>query len=368
MKSPGPKRVLVLWSDSASTNLGVQALAEGSKQLILSAFPDCELAYLSYSTDIDKSLRPGAKNLLLASIGFNTRLLDWLASFDLVVDTGAGDSFSDIYGVRRLVEMSALRFLVRRAKVPFVMGPQTIGPFNSVFGRLMARLSVRGAAAVLARDSEGFSNASGVYRGPTFQTCDVAFLIPPNEAVERSGVLFNVSGLLWNENPHVDSNFYRSQVETFARMAIASGLKVTLLTHVLESENRDSDSLAVKELQQILGGMIDCYEPKDLYDARSMIAQSEVVVASRMHASLNALSQGIPTVSWGYSDKFRPLLADLEWPLFYDLRERNSGTAESTLEAIRNLSVAADSADHARQIALSSFEPALAALREVGKK
>lgn len=366
MTSPGPKRVLILWADSASTNLGVQALAEGSKHLVLSAFPDSEVSYLSYSTEIDKRLRPGAKNLLFASIGLNRRLSKWLAKFDLVVDTGAGDSFSDIYGARRLIEMSALRLLVRRAKVSFVMGPQTIGPFNSMFGRLMARLSVRGAAAVLARDSAGFSNSAGVYKGPIFQTCDVAFLIPPNPVVERSGVLFNVSGLLWNDNPHVDFQFYRRQVEEFAKKAVDSGLKVTLLTHVLESTNSDSDSIAVKELQAILGGTIDCYEPTDLHEVRSMIAQSEVVVASRMHASLNALSQGIPTVSWGYSDKFRPLLADLEWSLFHDLRESDSSTAESTIEWIRDLSVAADSADRARRIGLNSFGPALAALREVG--
>lgn len=368
MTPPGPKRVLVLWADSASTNLGVQALAEGSKQLVLSVFPDCEVVYLSYSTDIDKRFRPGAKNLLLASIGLNRRLLDWLRSFDLVVDTGAGDSFSDIYGARRLMEMSALRLLVKRADVPFVMGPQTIGPFNSKLGRLLARLSVRGAAAVLARDSAGFSNSSTIYKGPIFQTCDVAFLIPPNPAVERSGVLFNVSGLLWNDNPHVDSHFYRRQVEEFARMAIDSGYKVTLLAHVLESQNSDSDSLALKQLQQILGGTVDCYEPKDLYEVRSMIAQSQVVVASRMHASLNALSQGIPTVSWGYSDKFRPLLEDLEWPLFYDLRLKIPGIAASTLVAIHDLSVASDSANRARRIALNSFEPALAVLREVGNK
>lgn len=368
MTTPGPKRVLVLWADSESTNLGVQALAEGSKQLIMKAFPDCEVMYLSYSTEIDESLRPGAKNLLLASVGVKRRLSGWLASFDLVLDTGAGDSFSDIYGARRLIEMSVLRLLVRRANVPFVMGPQTIGPFNSKLGRLMARLSVRGADVVLARDSAGFNNSSDVYSGPTFHTCDVAFLIPQEAVAERSGVLLNVSGLLWNENPHVDSRFYRRQVENFARMAIDSGLKVTLLAHVLKSNNSDSDSLAVRELQKILGGMIDCYEPKDLYEVRSMIAQSEVVVASRMHASLNALSQGIPTVSWGYSDKFRPLLDDLKWTQYHDLREKRPRTAECTLEAIRDLTIMSDSAHHARQIAFDSFEPAVAALREVGNR
>lgn len=360
------ERVLVLWADSASTNLGVQALAAGSTQLVQAAFPNCEVTHLSYSTDVDSSLRPGAKNLLLASVGLNRDLSAWLASFDLVLDTGAGDSFSDIYGIRRLMEMSALRLLVQRAKVPFVMGPQTIGPFNSMSGRIIARFSVRGAAAVLARDSDGFKKLPDVFTGRTFKTSDVAFLIPSNLNVERSGVLLNVSGLLWNENPHVDYQYYRRQVVEFASSAVDSGLKVTLLAHVLASDNSDSDSLAIRELQRLLGGTVDCYEPYDLNAARSRIAQAEVVVASRMHASINALSQGVPTVAWGYSDKFRPLLTDLGWSMYYDLRDKSPNIAQATLDAVNNVSPS--SANEARQIALDSFGPALMALQKAVKK
>ena len=368
MSSIGARRVLILWADSDSTNLGVQALAAGSKQLVIAAFPDCEIKFLSYSTEVDRRLRPGAKNLLLASVGLNRILRGWLSSFDLVVDTGAGDSFSDIYGSRRLFEMSALRLLVRRAKVPLVMGPQTIGPFNSKIGRLLAKLSVRGAAAVFARDSAGYRECSRVYEGSTVQASDVAFLIPANSNAERSGILLNVSGLLWNKNPHVDYLFYRQQVEEFARLAITSGLEVTLLSHVLASVNPDSDAVALRALQKNLGGVVGCFEPKDLNEVRSRIAQSEVVVASRMHASLNALSQGVPTVAWGYSDKFRPLLTDLGWSEFYDLRGGNSNIAKDTFYVISELSNAAKAADQSRRLAVNSFNPAIVALQEAVEK
>ena len=49
-------------------------------------------------------------------------LVDWLKGFDLVVDTRAGDSFADIYGLMRHLTMSLMHEAVRRAGVPVVLG------------------------------------------------------------------------------------------------------------------------------------------------------------------------------------------------------------------------------------------------------
>ena len=51
--------------------------------------------------------------------------------FDLVVDTRAGDSFASIYGLDRHAAMSASAEYAHRCGVPVVLGPQTIGPFES---------------------------------------------------------------------------------------------------------------------------------------------------------------------------------------------------------------------------------------------
>ena len=56
-----------------------------------------------------------------------------------------------------------------------------------------------------------------------------------------------------------------------------------------------------------------------------MLAGASLVVGSRMHACLNALSVGTPAVPLAYSRKFAPLMADLGWEHVIDLRAETGG-------------------------------------------
>ncbi len=58
---------------------------------------------------------------------------------DLVVDIGGGDSFADIYGRKRLLLMFLMKFQSHLARRPFVLAPQTMGPFRRPVSRLLAR-------------------------------------------------------------------------------------------------------------------------------------------------------------------------------------------------------------------------------------
>ncbi|HEY8589895.1 MAG TPA: hypothetical protein VIL55_10125, partial [Naasia sp.] len=95
-------RVLVLWSDDRSANLGVRALARGAEALGRAALGD----------DIEVEFQDLAKNEhgFSPSMGLVKRdivkprgpIREWLRRYDLILDTGAGDSFADIYGPRRI--------------------------------------------------------------------------------------------------------------------------------------------------------------------------------------------------------------------------------------------------------------------------
>ena len=74
----------------------------------------------------------------------------------------------------------------------------------------------------------------------------------------------------------------------------------------------------MKELCSRVG--IRAVVPSSLEDARKQLACAGVVVGARMHASLNAISQGTPCVPLAYSRKFGPLMDDLGWDLYCDLR------------------------------------------------
>lgn len=357
------KKVLVLWADRQSTNLGVQALAEGTSRLAVEAYPGCEVTFQSYGMipATEKSL--GLRSIAMATMRLDREFLSWLSAYDVVIDTGAGDSFSDIYGLRRLIEMSLLRKMVARSKGQLVMGPQTIGPFNSTVGRLIAQNSLKATALVVARDPDSYDVAGKLTRAKTMLGSDVAFLLPQESASIKADVLFNVSGLLWQPNDHVDHMVYREYAKDFVRKACDQGIKITLLNHVLDSDDSDNDSPATQALASDLPGRdLEIVTPSSLEDARSIIAGADVVVASRMHAALNALSQGVPAISWAYSRKFAPLLESLGWGYTLDLRDHRSDLVNATLahiEVFRLHVLRADTVAHRARMAGNQVVTAL---------
>ena len=314
-------KALVLWAEPHSANLGVRALAEGTAALLRRSFDDVEVGFQGYGAG-DAPVRIGAvRPQIKRLLARQTELTDWVRTFDLVVDTRAGDSFADIYGLRRLTVMTLMSELVHRSGVPLVYGPQTIGPFGSRRGRLIARRSLRQAALVMARDVLSADQAAAVGRRVDVLTTDVVFAIEQPPVEGRRDVVVNPSGLLWTENPHVDASGYRDVVLRLCKELQAQGRTVHLLAHVLDSPLRDNDVPVARELAGQLADDVEVLVPRDLLEARAMLGSAAVVIGSRMHACLNALSMGVPAIPLSYSRKFEPLLRHLGWNVTVELRD-----------------------------------------------
>lgn len=307
-------RVLVLWASEASPNLGVRALAQGSSDLLRQVWPEAEFTFADYGKRPPQvpwgRMRSLARERVTGSLGMQR----WLAGFDLLWDTRSGDSFADIYGLGRLGVMSTLHEYARQAGTPIVMAPQTIGPFATRRGRLLARRTLRRSTLVFARDPLSAAAAASLGREVDATVSDLVFGIAQPNETDSHDVVLNVSGLLWNENSHVDHDAYRTSVRSIIASLIHGGRRVTLLPHVLDSGNPDNDVPTTRALVGEFDGMIDVFVPAGLDDARSLIASANVVVGARMHACLNALSTGVPAIAMAYSRKFDPLLRSIEWP------------------------------------------------------
>jgi polysaccharide pyruvyl transferase WcaK-like protein len=306
-------RALILWSNPTSTNLGVRALAAGSAALVVRAFGPAEVAFQGFGPG-DAPVRIGdGRRLARRLLTPRDELIDWLRGFDLVVDTRAGDSFADIYGLTRHLTMSLMHQAVLRSGTPVVLGPQTIGPFTSNRGRLLARHTARTARVVMSRDQRSEAVALELGARRSVLTTDVVFALDvPQEADRQRDVLFNVSGLLWNPNPHVDHVRYRDTVRNLVAELGRRGRRVSLLAHVLDSPVVDNDVPVVEALSGELG--VEAVVPRDLDAVRSVARSADLVIGSRMHACLNAISVGTPAIPLAYSRKFSPLLDAVGWP------------------------------------------------------
>ena len=326
-----PLRIGLLWHSPSSGNLGVGALTLANLAIARDVARDMGFApeftimgmkepnppYLSedeaqrYAIDAATLLSPG---------GYWSAV----ARQDHVLDIGAGDSFADIYGLKRFVFLWLTKMMTWARGRPLLLSPQTIGPFTKTPYRVLARMALNRAAAVVARDEmslDALRELAPKARGTL--SVDVAFALPYlDRSTERGGALtkvgVNVSGLLFNEAESGRNRFglsvdYASLMRRLIRDLLdRSDVEVHLITHALHAADAwDDDARVADRLAQEYPGTIRVADFTGPSEVKSYISGLDFLIAGRMHACIAAYSSGTPVVPVAYSRKFAGLFGML---------------------------------------------------------
>lgn len=341
----------LLWHSMNSDNLGVGALTVAHMAIVRAAarragdrvrfkvlgWADPKSPYFE-SEDIDQA---GFRLADFARV--ENGFLGAARQCDVVLDIGAGDSFSDIYGPSRILKMIAGQNLVRLAGRPLVISPQTIGPFANPAIRLAALGVLKSAAFVSTRDEASAAYASSMgFNREVLVASDVALRLPFEAPGRRAGgpvrVGINVSGLLWNGGYSRDNMFalksdHQDLVRRIARLLQGKpDVELHLVSHVLSDDQPlEDDRRAASALAADVPGAVIAPDFKTPSEAKSYIAGLDFFVGARMHACIAAFSSGVPVVALAYSRKFEGLFGALGYAHVADCRTE---TAETILERI----------------------------------
>jgi colanic acid/amylovoran biosynthesis protein len=360
-------KVLVLWADNHSANYGVRVLAQGSAELVRKIWgPDTAIEFQDYKAG-DSLVSFGTKSILRDVGRREGPIKSKLRGYDMIFDTGAGDSFADIYGLKRLSFMLNAARTARKLGIPVVMGPQTVGPFNTQTGRAIGRSCLKHAAVVATRDPISADYSESLGRQVDVLSTDVVFALPRFSVEKSRDIILNVSGLLWFSDQHGSSTRYRDSIIRFLKLANDAGRRVSLFAHVVNEVNVVDDVAAIVELTE--NHDLADHEiliPDSLECARRFVGSGSWVVGARMHACLNSLSMGTPAIPWAYSRKFSPLMDDIGWGLSVDLAT-DQDPAAKTMNIILSTdgALASSNVDRVLSIADSRLEQTIASMRSL---
>lgn len=393
------KKILLLGASFSTRNMGVWALASGAITSAFHEYPDAEVCLMDYhaeSATYQVRHSRGSCTVPLINIRFSKKF--WLAnniarllvtalairmipfrSFrnrvisrnaclrhihesDIVGSIAGGDSFSDIYGIGRLIYVALPQILALLMAKPLALLPQTFGPFDSLTGKLVARYVLRRASMIFSRDREGLETVQDILAGvgvrPEF--ChDLGFILEPHISHERIPrslrvndriapvIGLNVSGLLYMGGYSGNNMFrlkadYRRLVQDLITYFIREhDAHVILIPHVFgRDEKSESDAIACRgvydECRKIVGSrlhvLVDEY---DQYEVKSIIGSCDFFLGSRMHSCIAALSQCIPAVGLAYSRKFSGVFASIGMEeMVVDIRGHDE---KSVVEAVDRL-------------------------------
>ncbi|ONF95020.1 polysaccharide pyruvyl transferase family protein [Sphingomonas jeddahensis] len=319
----------LLWHSLNSGNLGVGALTVANWAIARGVAEGLGLAPRFVIMAARDAERPGIDLPDTQVVSIDWRALApggelWraMAGVDCVLDIGAGDSFTDIYGPRRYAFLLISKLIAIARGKPLIFSPQTIGPFTKPGYKASAAFAMRRAQAVFARDELSRGVAQNIAPGAAVRLAvDVAFELPFEDRSHLRGgprlrVGVNASGLLFAEAERGSNRFGLSyDYATFTRRLLAAlaargDVEVHLVPHATSSSDRfDDDGALADRLAAEFPAAIRVPNFATPSDAKSYISGLDLLVAARMHACIGAFSSGVPVVPVAYSRKFDGLFA-----------------------------------------------------------
>ncbi|WP_432511359.1 polysaccharide pyruvyl transferase family protein [Kineococcus sp. SYSU DK001] len=217
----------------------------------------------------------------------------------------SGFAYSDSFAVARHQREADFGANWHKHGVPRVMLPQAFGPFTDQEKAGLTRQILTQSALVFVRDdvSLGYVRSLGIST-PVERAVDftIGLTPPPFEPVATGDVLALVpngklisSGVITRE----------AYVDVFTRYAAAGAARgLTPLVVVHEANDLDLG----RAIAAAAGS--DVFTHEDALVLKAVLGQAAVVVASRFHAVVGALSQGVPTLALGWSHKYAELMRE----------------------------------------------------------
>lgn len=260
----------------------------------------------------------------------------WLASdvikqyydCDILVDF-SGISFSDFRGFLDLIINSTWFFPAFVSGIPIIKMSQSLGPYNKITNRIIAKYCLKRMGTVIARGEDSYrttkdllNNRTDIYNLPDVAMC----LSPANDNVCDSileklglkGKKYIVMAPSVVVNGRYGAEKYQQLYEKIIKIVVSiSGLPIVLVPHtrhLSEAIAVDSASDDIIVCRAIMAR--DALKDVDIrllereYDCRELkgvIAKAEYAIGSRYHFLIGAMSSGVPSIALGWGYKYEEM-------------------------------------------------------------
>lgn len=227
-----------------------------------------------------------------------------------------GDNYSLDYG-RPSDHMAIDRFLLARG-IPVVLWGASVGPFDTdpAFApvihdhlRRLTAIFVRETASQTYLARHGVAENVHLVADPAFVMAPMAPRDPAVRAMVRPGSIgINISPLVARFSDAGSVAAWRDRAAAMI-LAVAQSCQrpILLVPHVGSPKPDEDDYAFMASLRDMVapaaGVPVDLVPPLSAAELKWLIARCDAFAGARTHATIAALSSGVPTLSLGYSIK-----------------------------------------------------------------
>lgn len=277
-----------------------------------------------------------------------SRNIKKLAESNLFISTD-GDVLGEDYGLLPFVWRIYYLSLGLIMRKPVVIYSEGLGPFHSKIAKMLARYFFNKCSYISVRDEISRNNLIELKgeHAPINIVVDSAFLLKASsdshlnfKSGNRKLVGIAVSklatsyGFQYKEKDSYDG-FLQFVAEIIDWLVEYHNAKVVLIPHVVQVERDDFETaedvafrVRHKEAVRIIDKSLDASQLK------AIISYCDLLIASRMHASIAALSSSVPVVGIAYSHKMRSIFRSMNVDSLVDIKELDWGITDMISETL----------------------------------
>lgn len=236
------------------------------------------------------------------------------ADLDLVLDA-SGFAYGDQWGGRNVRLLAAEIIRLKKHHTGYVLLPQAFGPFSRQPDQQALENGLPAAILVSARDEQSFQHlAAHAPAADIQQFADFTNLLEPTGLAGSSqlpeqpyGLVIPNSAMLGpRNNNNAWRTVYLQQLQTAIQLMRERGIRPMLLNH----EGKADEKLC-KQLLEI-DASLEIISPDSALEVKAWIAGAQLVICSRFHGCVSALSSGVPCIGTSWSHKYEMLFAEYE--------------------------------------------------------
>lgn len=201
----------------------------------------------------------------------------------------------------------------RSLEKPYFILGSNIGPYRSLEFLKIVRNILAGASDVCLRDAASMKLVQDLPNSR--QGSDIAFSLDPskfNTSAQKTAVVSVIDGT--KKFDEATTREYESAVIGMTQSLLLEGYDVTYMSFCRKEGDELAISRLLRMLPEDLRQRVGVYKyDGDLNEALAIIASSELVIATRFHASILGFVFGKKVLPMAYSDKTINVLQDMEY-------------------------------------------------------
>jgi polysaccharide pyruvyl transferase WcaK-like protein len=249
-----------------------------------------------------------------AAMGKKARLANGLVSdgdVDIILDA-SGFAYGDQHGIRPLRKNADYYSSMKRRGKRIILLPQAFGPFEKPGMKEQASRLIDAADLIYARDKHSFGYLTNVAPScPNIRRApDITIGLAVDSSDHRSPngpfrIALVPNMRMMDKNEKSISELYIPFMISIIHNLMNQDVEAVLLVH-----DSDEDISLAKKINDGLNSPLQILQESDPVCLKRIISRFDLLIGSRFHALVSALSQGVPSICIGWSHKYENLMMD----------------------------------------------------------